>query len=38
VPMPNMQLNDLEVDSLIDYMDAETLRVEKTELTLGSKN
>jgi len=29
VPMPNMQLNDLEVDSLIDYMDAETSRVEK---------
>ena len=31
VPMPNMRLNELEVDSLIDYMDTESRRVERVK-------
>ena len=31
VAMPNMRLNDLEVDSLIDYMDTESRRIEKAK-------
>jgi hypothetical protein len=31
VAMPNMRLNKLEVDSLIDYMDTESRRIEKAK-------
>ena len=31
VPMPNLRLNELEVASLIDYMDSESRRVEQTQ-------
>jgi protein SCO1/2 len=31
VPMPNMRLNNIEVDALIDYIDIESTRVEKTK-------
>lgn len=31
VPMPNMKLNQLEVDNLIEYIDKESCRVEKAQ-------
>jgi mono/diheme cytochrome c family protein len=31
LPMPNMKLNELEVDNLIDYIDKESRRVEKMQ-------
>ncbi len=38
VPMPNLYLNKREVNALIDYMDAETSRIEKTQRTAASPN
>ncbi len=38
VPMPNLYLNKVEVNALIDYMDAETRRVEKTQQTAAPPN
>ena len=38
VPMPNLYLNKLEVNALIDYMDAESRRIEKTQRTAASPN
>ena len=36
VPMPNMRLNEIEVDALIDYIDIESTRVENTKKTSTS--
>ena len=38
VPMPNMRLSEVEVDALIDYMNAESRRVEKTQRNAGRPN
>ena len=37
LPMPNLQLNELEVTSLIVYMDAESRRVESLRSVVGDK-
>ncbi len=38
VPMPNMRLSEVEVDALIDYMNAESRRVSKTQRNAGRPN
>jgi len=36
VPMPNMRLNELEVASLIDYMESESRRVKAAQTVVGA--
>ena len=36
VLMPNLRLNEVEVDALIDYMEAESLRVRQPDPVVGA--
>ena len=38
VAMPNLRLNELEVTSLIDFMDSESRRVKKTQQNTTHRN
>ena len=37
LPMPNLRLNELEVASLIEYLDAESRRIESLQSVVGDE-